>query len=354
MRKNKKKHFGIIAICVIPVFCFIIKELWSNIIQDFYNGYIKVWMHNGHYVFYAGDNTTEEFATFVEQAKSNGAALVSNIAVLGVYFIILLPFALGLYFIYRSKHSRVTCEKHEECIRNALKSLSNDNDVICGTQLYRYEQKTIGSKVNIAVNHVFSENIKKVNLNAVIHEEYELSKKTVKKINEFSTIYGEYEIRKDIAVKEKAISLINPIVTSWEKEFKSLKMETVAENHCTLFGIYKGINALIHVGDTWETPVRDCDPKVESILRSGKRIGCLPPIFLGNVQMFYNGLSRFKGNRIYLSFVPQRNVMPTGFKKCIVMLVLRYDKAAPIDVESLASELVECTNKCLKEYCCID
>lgn len=179
-----------------------------------------------------------------------------------------------------------------------------------------------------------------MDINAIIHEEFLLEERYYRVVGQFLSDFNAYESSNKVSDLQKAKDKVKKTLETLRKEFSSLTIDSIQENHCIHFAIYKGIQCTLKE-EEWDSGIDGCDESVCAALRNSKRTGCLPAILFQSVYTFGNGQSPFKKDRLYWSLVPNPNTLPIGYKRLLVVLTLSYEQIKEMNERLISTELVQ-------------
>lgn len=333
----KKKHLIPAIASIGSVLVFILKFLANafrdNLFGTFYSENIEPYLAYKIYL------TVTKTHLRVQEGSN---VILLSFSVLNTVLVITILTTVIWYFV-SEKHKK---NNNDEKINNVMDKLVRDNPDILAAQTYRFEiingNKRKNKKRRIIVEHIASQYNSGMDINAIIHEEFEINERYYNAVTMFSGLFSRYEKTHNKLDKEVAEKNIESVLNTMKNELK-ISLDEITEHKCIVFSLYKGILSILEK-ESWDTDIDFLDREINQKLRNSKRTGCLPVILLQSAYIFRNGGSKFKGDRAYYTAIPDDSLLPNGYKNIFIIISLSYDLIEKKDENFLKNALYEKVN----------
>lgn len=314
--------------------------IFDNILSSIYNEKIEPILYKKVFIVISNDNLEFDNEKIFFQ-------LYFELLYIIIFFLIVV---MIIFAIKLNKSRKKSNDNEEILLSKALKSLKDDNKYILSAQIYKFtinrEFKGKLKKRRIIIDHMDSHYNQGIDINAVVHQEFEIEEKYFSVVEKFAEIYDKYEKTGNIHEKNMAISKVQLSLTKMKNEI-AVPKDKIGKKQCVIFSLYKGIQCVIGT-ETWESDIAGIDKDTCDLLRNGVRTGCLPAILLSTAYIFRNGDSITKKDRIYYTVVPDKNILPKGYKNILVILTLSYSQIKDKEESFLKDSLYEEINNYIK------
>lgn len=337
LRGNKRTPIWII---VSSIFFYLLSRFGDNLFGSFYENYIEPGLLRKIDIVLSWKDVFNENGEIIAQRPDRFFQV--DVLLLIVLFVVFV--SAGVLIGQLFSKSDIIRDHNRNVLVKAMRTLVDDNEYIQAVQVYHFKNEKKNGYRRITIDYIDSQLDNDLDLNAVIHEEFHIEERKYKTIKSFAKKYEQFEKSRRQSVFQNAKQSIAPLLASLQNEIQGLELHEATEKHCVDYAIYKGIKCYLGE-EEWYDPIPGCDPEVCRVIRDTRKTRFLPAILMQVEFTFRNDRSPLKNDRIYLTFSPEEEFLPKGFKKTLMVLTMSYqtikEKYVDLNIEAIVQNVYD-------------